>query len=197
NREAQPPVDLLAHQPADQGRNQRADVDSHIEDGKAGIAPRVAGTVKLADDHAYIRLQQSGADHQQAKPGVEDHYAGGGQAEVAGRDKDAAVKYGAALAGNAVGHPAAAQADQVDHGRIEAVNRARLRYGEAETAGGRGGGHEENEERARAVIAVALPHLREKQRGQTARMPEKTRILPNRRFGFGHAVGYNTAAVEA
>ena len=53
---------------------------------------------------------------------------------MAGRNQDAAVEHGSALARDAVGHPSAGQAQQVDHGGVEAVDRAGFGDAEAEAA---------------------------------------------------------------
>ena len=133
--------------------------------------------VKLSDDGADIGLEQAGSEHEQHEAGVEEREAGSGEAELAGRNQDAAVEHGAALAGDAVGHPSTREAQQVDHGGVEAVDRAGLGDAEAEAAAGRGGGHEQDEEGAHAVIAEALPHFGEEQGRQPAGVAEKATVV--------------------
>ena len=48
--------------------------------------------------------------------------------------------------------------------------------GEAQAAPGDAGGHEQDEERAHAVIAEALPHFGEEEGGQAPRMAEKAAV---------------------
>ena len=45
-----------------QRRDERAEVDAHVEEGEAGVAPRIVARVKRSDDGADVRLEQSGAD---------------------------------------------------------------------------------------------------------------------------------------
>ena len=65
------PVDVLAEIAADQRRDQRADIDPHVEDGEAGVAPRVVLGVERADQGADVGLEQPGADHDQREPEIE------------------------------------------------------------------------------------------------------------------------------
>src|SRR5262249_46946394 len=98
-------------------------------------------------------------------------------AEVAGGDDDAAVEHRAALADQAIRDPAAGQRRHVDHRGVEAVNRAGDRGVEREAAGGGRRGHEQDGQRAHAVIAEALAHLGEEERGEAARMTEERRVV--------------------
>ena len=52
--EAPVPADLLAEVAADEGADEGAEVDPHVEDGEAGVAPRVARAVELAHDRADV-----------------------------------------------------------------------------------------------------------------------------------------------
>ncbi len=90
---------------------------------------------------------------------------------------DAAVEDGAPLADQAIRHPAAGQRHHVHHRRVQPVDRAGGRGVEAEASGRERRGHEEDEQRAHPVIAEALPHLREEERREAARMAEKRAIV--------------------
>ena len=112
---------------------------------------------------------------------------------------DAAPKHGSALANDAVGDPAAGQAEQIDHRGVEPVNRARFRRGKAQAAVRHSGGHEEDQQRAHSVVAEALPHFGEEERGKAARMAEE-RAVPAGRWQhrlcrasatFWQAIGYS------
>ncbi len=94
------------------------------------------------------------------------------------------IEYGAALPDEAVGDPAAAQAHQVDHRGVEPVDGAGFGIGEAETAVRDGGGHVEDQQRAHAVVAEALPHLGQEEGGETAGMAEEGAV-PMRAGGVG------------
>ena len=50
-READVPVDALSEIAADQRRDERAEVDAHVEDREAGVAALIVGRVERADDH--------------------------------------------------------------------------------------------------------------------------------------------------
>jgi hypothetical protein len=90
-RIAEPPGDAFGYPTTRKGRNQRAEVDAHIENGEAGIAATVAGLVELAYDGAYVRFEQTGADNDKGQPQVEHRQSRRDQAELAGRDQDAAI----------------------------------------------------------------------------------------------------------
>ena len=63
--------------------------------------------------------------------------------------------------------------------RVRAVDRRALGVGEAEPAGGDRRDHVEDQERAHAVVAEALPHLREEERGRArAGWPKKRVSMP-------------------
>ena len=77
-RDARGAQDLLEaralRQPsAGEGREEGAEVDPHVVEREAGVAPRVVGRVELAHHRADVRLQE---------PGAEDHER---EAEIEGR----------------------------------------------------------------------------------------------------------------
>ena len=69
--EADVPVDALTEIAADQRRDERAEVDAHVEDREAGVAPLVVVRVELADDHADVALEQAGAEDDQDQAEIE------------------------------------------------------------------------------------------------------------------------------
>ena len=75
--EAEVPVDVLSEIAADERREERAEVDAHVEDREPGIAPLVLGRIELADDDADVAFQQPRADDDQE------------QAEIEGRERRA------------------------------------------------------------------------------------------------------------
>ena len=164
------PVDPLPEVSAHERRDEGAEVDAHVVDREAGVAARVVRSVQAAHDHRGVAFQETGADDDQRQPDVERRQRLDGHAEVAARDDDAAVQDGAALTDQAVGDPAARQAGHVDHRRVEPVHRAGDARFPPEAAGCDRRRHEEDQQRAHAVIAEALPHLGQKERGQPARM---------------------------
>ena len=93
------------------------------------------------------------------------------------RDQDAAVEHGAPLADQAIGDPAARQAHHVHHRGVEPVDRAGRAVSKPSPPARPARGHEQDEQRAHAVVAEALPHLGEEQRGEAARMAEERAIV--------------------
>ncbi len=105
-------------------------------------------------------------------------------------DHDAtAVEHRAPLAQDAVGDPSAGQPDQVDHRSIKPINRAGLSHIEAKPAFLDASDHEQDQQRAHAVIAEALPHLGEKKGGESARVAEKTMVVAARPLAMATAGG--------
>ena len=71
-REAEMPIDALREVSGDERTNERAEVDAHVEQGESGVAARVPLPIERADERAHVRLQQAGADDDQAQAGVEE-----------------------------------------------------------------------------------------------------------------------------
>src|SRR5437879_12172875 len=63
-RRAEPPVPAhaLAESAADERREERAQVDAHVEDRERADAPRVAGRAEPPHHHRHAGLEVSGAD---------------------------------------------------------------------------------------------------------------------------------------
>src|SRR4051794_39281776 len=94
---------------------------------------------------------------------------------MAERDQDPAAEYGAVVADDAVGEPPTRDRRRIHRHRVETVDRGRAPRGESESATGDRCNHEEQEERAHAVVAEALPHFGEEECGETARVAEHPR----------------------
>ena len=174
-READVPVDPLREVAGDERPDERAEVDPHVEDREAGVAARVAWRVEGSDERADVRLEQSGAEHDQREADVEERQCLEGQREMAGGDDDAAEQRAPVCPSSrsATSRPGSRRPRRC---RCRCRRSSRARVGEAEPAGRHRRDHVEDEERAHAVIAEALPHLGEEQRGEAARMAEETLI---------------------
>ena len=169
-REPEMPVDALREIAGDERSQRGAEVDAHVEDREAGVAPRVVRVVQRPDDAAHVRLEQSGADDDECQPGVEERQRVKREREVADGDDDAADEHTLILAEPAVGDDAADDRRRPHARRVRPVHRPRSLVVEAERVD-----HVENEERAHAVVAEALPHLGEEERGEAARICRRNR----------------------
>ena len=173
DEEGEAPFDHLAHIAADEGSEEGPDVDAHVVDGKAGVAAVVAGFVEGADQGGDVGLEESGAEADEGEAEVEHFDRGRGEAEVADGDAGAAVDYGLALAEEAVGEPAAGDAHQIDERDDHAVDGGAFAFVELQAGGG---DHVEQQERAHAVVAEALPHFGEEEGGQAPGVAEESGV---------------------
>ena len=166
--EAKVPIDALGDPARDDGAEEGAEVDSHVEHGKAGVAPFIAGFIESAHERADVWLQQSRADHDQAEAGIEKRETMERQREVAERDDDPTEQHAAVLPEPGVGDQSAEDRREPHAGDVGGVGIAGLRVGKGERFR-----HVQDEEPAHPVIAEALPHLGEEERGETARVAEE------------------------
>jgi hypothetical protein len=194
--EAEAPVDVLTKAGRDDGTECGAEIDAHVEDGEAGIAPRAGLPFVQRADHARdIGLQQADAEHRDREAAVEDGRRRRDRAdEVADGDEHAAGEHRVALADELVGDPATGHRDQVGAAREQRVHGAGGFIVDAVPGIGRGGrGREEQDQHgAQPVVGEALEELRHEERGQAAGMSEKTAAVvgrhDRRRRGFTHLV---------
>jgi hypothetical protein len=92
------PVDTLSEVSRDDRAEYRAQIDSHVEERKTGIAPGVILVVERSDQCAGVWLQQPCADDNQPQTRVEERQRSEDEREVAERDDDAADQHAAVLA---------------------------------------------------------------------------------------------------
>ena len=97
------PIDLLPQRSHDERRDKRPDVDPDVEDREPRITSRVIVVVEGANHRTRVRLQQPGADDDQAQTEIERRDCGDRHAEVAERDDDPAKQDTAVLAEHLVG----------------------------------------------------------------------------------------------
>jgi hypothetical protein len=173
--EAKMPVHGFAQVAADDRPQQRAEVDPHIEDREAGVAPRAAFWIELPDHGADVGLQQSRSHHDQDEPGVKRMVRGNRQREVAGGDHTAAPENRPAQAEQAIGDPSTRKRRQIHACCVESVDRRCRHVVESHPPGRDAIGHEEHENAPHAVVAEPLPHLCEEERRQRSRMTEPLR----------------------
>ena len=89
------------------------------------------------------------------------------------RDQDAAAEHRALRAEQAIGDPAAEEAEQVGAAEVQPVDGAGGLVIEAEAALRDGRHHEQDQHRAHAVVGEALPHLGEEAGGESQRLAEE------------------------
>ena len=178
------PADGLTEEAGDDLTHEGAEVDAHVEDREAGIAACAALGVEVTDDRRDVRLEQAGAEDDQDQSEEEEDLpcawagqAGEADGEVSGGDERGAQEDRAPQSEPAVSDPAAGKRGEVDRGRVDADDRRGLRAVEAEAAVHERGGHEEDEERAESVEGEPLPHLREKERREAARVAEESAVV--------------------
>ena len=153
------PVDVFTDITANKRRGKGTQIDSDVEDGKAGIAPRIMLAVKLPHHGAYVRLEQARSGNNQHQAQKKRHHAGKRHAEMTQRDDDATRQHSAARAEDLICNPTAGQREQINHACVEAVNSACLRRGKTQSVARNRRGHKQNQQRAHAVVAEPLPQL--------------------------------------
>ena len=166
-----------------EGCEERTDVDPHVEDREAGIAPLIIALIEAADERRDARLEQARAQRHQHEPGVERGSRMQGQREMPERDDHATKQNGPRGTKPSICNEPAGDGEHVDRHRVIAVDDRRLRGRKPEPALFRRRHHEQHEQRPHAVVGKPLPHFGEEQRPQTARLthaPRRYRI-PQRR----------------
>ena len=184
SREAPVPAEAgaLAERSADERAQQRADVDTHVEDAEAAIAPRIVRRIQFADHRADVRLQEAGSGDDEQKADEKGFCRRDCEHEVAAHDDGAADEDRPLCPEQAIGDPATGQGREVDERRIDAIDRRGRLIVEAHTAAVHDlVGHEQDQQRPHAVVAEAFPHLGEEKRIQAARVPEYFSLAGARR----------------
>ncbi len=160
---AQVPIHFLREPPRDEGPNERAEVNAHIENGKPRVPSRVGRFIQRSDDAADVGLQQPGADHDEREAGIEEGERVKREGEVSERDDDPAEEDAAVLAQPAVGNDSAEDWSRPGSHRVVPIDRAGVRVVKSEPMH-----HIQDEERPHSVITEALPHLGEEKGGEAA-----------------------------
>ena len=190
---------VLAERRADQRREEGADVDAHVEDDEGAVAARVALRIEVAHHRRDVRLEEAVADAHEHEAEVEAGRRFGkgdaeqrqgkgtrgaqgverrGEHELPGGHHQAAEDHRLALAEPVVGDPAAEDRGAVDEPQVPTVElqRLRVRPAEARIDRVRRGRGVQHEQRAHAVEAEALPHLRGEQEVEALRVAEESAL---------------------
>ena len=206
------PADGLAQRAGDERRKQGADVDAHVEDREPAVAAHIPGAVELTHHHADTRFEETRADDDQGETREEaDHRPRTGlqrdrrtrrdaeqlrraKQDVAGGDDPPAEDHRPVGAEEPVGKPAADDRCEVHRPRVEPVEQVGRLLGPAKPGvriGGapgeflaRRGDEVEHQQRAHAVVAEPLPHLRDEEHPEPFRLVHRLPLLlASGRFG--------------
>ena len=159
----------FAHVAAQQRRQRRAQVDSHVEDGEAAVAAVVAAGVKRADELEMFGLKKPFPAISRARPRKNTKLFSRGHQRLSASHEQAAQDDGPPRAEQAVGQYAAEERRHVDQGRIGPVNRVGVVVAVAQEALG----HVQDQQGPHPVEGEALPHFGEEQGKESCRMPQE------------------------
>ena len=124
--EAEGPAHPLAEDASNKGRDECADVDSHVEDREAGVAPRSALGIEITDDRRDIRLEESGAQDDENQADVERGLREDDREsdrQMSQRDQHSPVPDRASQSEPPVGNPAAGERGEIHAGGVNADDR--------------------------------------------------------------------------
>ena len=174
-RRVQPPagqqsLELLAlREPADDERGgEGAEVDAHVEEREAGVAPGVAVRVEPADERADARLEQACAERDQDQAGVERRDGIEREGVVSGGDDESADEHRAPRPDEVIREVASEDAYHVARHGVVAIDLRREFLVHAHPAHRQGGDHEQQQDRPHAVVGEPFPHLGVEQHAQAA-----------------------------
>ena len=190
------PAQLLAERAADEGREERTDIDTDVKDRIGAVAPMVARRVEAADLGRDVGLEGAIAENEREERQQEQRFEC--HHEMADRHQPGAKDHGATLTEQAIRKPASKEGGQINKPSIETINlrceglhAERAEYAfehaahcaepdEVVMAGQQQVLHHvKDEQRAHSVIGKALPHLGGEQEGQPARMAEEIALGSN------------------
>ena len=199
--EAVVPTEDLPQGSADERREDRAEVDAHVEDAEGAVAAGVVVGVEATDLRGDVRLEAAVAEHQAEQRQEEQRLRR--HQEVPDRHQQRAEDHRATLADHTVRQHPTEERREVDEGDVETHHLGAERL-ERDTAVRVGVGerseegleraldgvepehfspdvgldeqvlhHVEHQQGLHAVEAEALPHLGQEQEGEAARVPEE------------------------
>ena len=142
----------------DQRREQRTDVDAHVEDEIRLVLEVTAFAIEVADHRRDVRLEEPVADDEECEGEIADEeVVGDCQERVADHEGHAADHDRLAEAGEAISDQAAEERREVDEHVVGRDDRRGAGIREPEALGGVT--EIEREHRPDGVEAVPLPHL--------------------------------------
>jgi len=157
-------------------REERADVDTHVEDREARVASTVLTGVQLTDHRGDVGLEQPGPEGDQNDPEVGELRIRHRQADVAGGDDDTAVERRSPCTEDPVREPSADDGEQVDRRSVDRHDGQTGGLADTETAGGDSIRQVVEQDGAHPVVAEPFPQLRGEKRHQTERVAEEPAV---------------------
>jgi len=133
-REAEMPVHLLRKPAGDERSERRSQVDTHVIDRKPGIPPRVGRIIQGPNQGAYGRLEETGSEHDENQPQIEEGQRPKREREVTESDDRAAEQNALVGAKHSIGHDAPEDRGRPRTAGVGAVYGTGVAHVEAEAA---------------------------------------------------------------
>ena len=114
------PAQLLAERAADEGREERTDIDTDVKDRIGAVAPMVARRVEAADLGRDVGLEGAIAENEREERQQEQRFEC--HHEMADRHQPGAKDHGAALTEEVIRKPASKEGGQINKPSIETIN---------------------------------------------------------------------------
>ena len=172
--EADAPAELQREPAGDERPDEGAEVDAHVEDREAGVPPTAALRIQPGNEGRDVGLQEPDAEDDHDESGEEerrrsrDH-----EHQVADRHERAACHDGALCADQPVRDPATRERRHEDGRGVQAIDGRGRPVVEPVAATRDGIDQEQHQQRTHAIERESLPHLREEERGEPARVAEE------------------------
>ena len=119
-------AELSLHELHHDGREERADVDAHVEDVVGAVLQVAAFGIEVADHRRDVRLEEAVADDQAGQRGVDEPIERNGEQQVAGHEEEAADHHRLAVADLLVRDPAADERAGIDEHQVVRDERLRV-----------------------------------------------------------------------
>ena len=157
---------------ADDRRQERAEVDSHVEDRVRTVTSRVVLRIKATDLYGHVGFEETIAHDEETKGRIEDPDVFKGHQEVTNRHEDGPDDNGHPVAQITVRKETAEQRREVDQRGVPFVDLGGVGLGPLEEVD-----HVEDQQGPHPVITEALPHFGEEENVKPDGMSEKGPLL--------------------
>ena len=147
-------AEALTHPDDDQGGQQGPQVDTDVEDGEAGVATRVVGSIKLTHQAGDVGLEVTVSHDDGCHAHIEPCLAAAQDQELTDGHHHGAQDHCDAVAQDAVGQASSQHRCHVDQRGVGSVDGERLVVALEECLG-----EVEHQQSPHAEVTEALPHL--------------------------------------